>query len=469
MLADGAHVHLVGIGGAGLSAIARVLLGLGYTVSGSDQTGTELTEALVTEGAAVTIGHAANNIDGADLLLVSSAIPAENPEVAAARGAGVPVLKRADLAGELMAGRTGVAVAGTHGKTTTTAMVVSVLLAAGLDPSFIVGGVLAELGTNAAAGRGDIFVVEADEYDHMFLGLRPQTAVLTVVEHDHPDCYPTAEAVMDAFRAFVNLLPADGTLVACCDDPGARTLGKERERSGGSVCWYGFASEAHWRASHIQANQAGGNDFVVLRGGETEGLARLRLPGQHNVLNALAAIAVADLLEVPFNVTRTALSAFGGVERRFEVKGEEGGVTVVDDYAHHPTEIAATLAAARGRYGDRRVWAVFQPHTYSRTRALMSGFLSSFGDADKVVVLDIYAAREADTLGVSAQELAAQMEHPNARYVGELCEAAAYLVDRLQPGDVLVTLGAGDGNMVGEWVIDALRNRRGPGEGRAGR
>jgi len=462
MLRKGMHIHLVGIGGLGLSAIARVLLGLGYTVSGSDQMALELTEALAAEGATVFIGHAAGHIAGAELLLISSAIPPENPEVLAAQAAGTPVLKRATFLGELMAGRTGIAVAGTHGKTTTTAMLASVLLAAGRDPSFIVGGVLAETNTNARAGRGDLFLIEADEYDRMFLGLRPQAAVLTVVEHDHPDCYPTIEEMMEAFRQFIGCLPADGLLVACMDDPGARTLGLEREAAGGEVRWYGFGKRAAWRATNTQPNQAGGNDFVVVRNGKTVGLMRLRVPGRYNVLNALGAFALAHWLGLSFESTRTALSRFGGVRRRFEIKGTGNGVLVVDDYAHHPTEIAATLAAARTHLGaaraGRRIWAVFQPHTFSRTRALIKQFAVAFGDADRVIVLDIYAAREKDNLGISASDLAAQMDHPHARYIGGRQEAAAYLVDHLRPGDVLITLGAGDGDKVGEWVLDALRN-----------
>lgn len=454
------HIHLVGIGGAGLSAIARVLMNMGYQVSGSDCTASELTAALAAEGAMVSINHAARNIDGAELLLVSSAIPPDNPEVLAARATGVPVLKRADLLGRLMAGRRGIAVAGAHGKTTTTAMLASVLMAAGLDPTFIVGGVIAELGTNARAGKGDIFLIEADEYDRTFLGLEPQVAVLTVVEHDHPDCYPTLESLQDAFREFINRLPPDGLLVASIDDPGVRSLGREWESAGGTVRWYGSGADATWRATDLQPNQAGGSDFVVSRRGQTVGLVRLRVPGKHNVLNALATIVVADWLGLPFETVRSTLTDFRGVGRRFEIKSEVNGVIIVDDYAHHPTEIEATLAAARERFPGRRIWAVFQPHTYSRTRALMDEFARAFTDADEVIVLDIYAAREIDDLGVSAQQLVARMPHPHARHIAGRHAAADYLVAHVRPGDVLITMGAGDGYMVGEWVLDALESRR---------
>jgi UDP-N-acetylmuramate--alanine ligase len=455
MLRDGMHIHLVGIGGSGLSAIARVLQGMGYTVSGSDRLASPLTEALEAEGVSVSIGHASQNVTGADLLLISSAIPPGNAEVLAARAAGIPVLKRADLLGELMIGRTGIAVAGTHGKTTTSAMLASVLLQARMDPSFIVGGVLANLGTNARAGRGAPFVIEADEYDRMFLGLRPRAAVLTAVEHDHPDCYPTFEEMVDAFRQFVKRLPPDGLLVACWDDAGARHLGREHEASGREVRWYGFDEKATWRA--VSCRTAGGCEYVAQRAGEPVGAVSLAIPGRHNILNSLAVVATADWLGVPFECSQEALADFAGVARRFETKGEAGGVVVVDDYAHHPTEIAATLAAARTRYPDRRIWAVFQPHTFSRTRVLIDQFAAAFADADRVLVLDIYAARETDNLGIDASALVSRMDHPQARHVGSRRQAAGYLLEHVRPGDLVLTLGAGDGDQVGEWVLDALR------------
>lgn len=447
------HIHLVGIGGIGLSAIARVLLGLGYTVSGSDQVGSELTDALATERATVFIGHSAENVRGAELVLISSAIPPGNPEVEAAHAAGIPVVKRIDFLAHLMEGRMGIAIAGTHGKTTTTAMVASILEAAGLDPSFIVGGVMADYRTNARVGRGDPFVVEADEYDGMFLGLWPKVAVLTTVEHDHPDCYPTLADMMDAFRQFIAHLPPEGLLVACLDDPGARQLGGERESQGGRVAWYGIQSKALWQAVDLQL--VGATDFGVLCGGMHLGVIHLNLPGRHNVLNALASLAVADRLGVSFDSASRTLASFGGVARRFEVKGEVRGVTVVDDYAHHPTKIAVTLKAARDRFYGRRIWVVFQPHTYSRTRALLDAFSNCFGDADEVIVLDIYAAREVDNLGITASGLVAGMAHPRARYIGGRHQAVSYLVEKVQPGDVVLTLGAGDGNKVGEWFLDS--------------
>ncbi len=452
------HVHLIGIGGSGMSAIATVLLESGYTVSGSDAQESDMTRKLAAKGATVAIGHRPENVIGADVVVSSSAIATDNPEVLAAKAHGLPALKRADFLGELMRGRTGVAVAGTHGKTTTTALIAYILTRAGCDPSFIVGGVLADLGTNARHGNGAVFVIEADEYDHMFLGLHPKVAVLTNVEHDHPDFFPTAESYRQAFAKFVSLLPADGVLIACGDQAGAKEIGRQAAQNGVRVVWYGLKNGAEWKAESVQANGAGGSDFLVMRGGDTLGLARNRLPGLHNVANSLAALAAADAVGVDFNAARNALSEFQGVGRRFEVKGEVRGVTVVDDYAHHPTEIRATLAAARRRYAGRQVWAMFQPHTFSRTRAMLADFAASFAEADHVLVTDIFASRESFDSSVNAKDIVAQMSHPDARYVASLAEVAGTLVAEMRPGDVLITLGAGNGNTVGEAVLKAMAN-----------
>jgi UDP-N-acetylmuramate--alanine ligase len=447
----GMHVHLVGIGGAGLSAIARVLQSEGCVISGSDQAASAATEQLAALGAGVTIGHAAGNIAGAEVVIVSAAIQPDNPEIAEARRRHIPVVKRADVLGYMMTGRVGVAVAGTHGKTTTTAMIAQVLIDANLDPTVIVGGVMGTLGANARAGKGP-FVVEADEYDRMFLGLKPWAAVVTNIEHDHPDCYPTLDDMLQAFHQFVDLLPADGLLAACWDSLTARQLGQNKR-----AIFYGLGKEAHWQATNLQPNAAGGMDFVALRGGQTVGLMRLRVPGQHNVLNALATLIVADALGVPFAQARDSLREFVGVGRRFEIAGEADGVTVVDDYGHHPTEIRATLSAARARFAGRAVWAVFQPHTYSRVKAFLPGFASAFSDADHVIVTEIFAARERDTLGISGADVVQQASHRDARYIAKLEDAAAYLLAHIKPGDVIITLSAGDGNGVGEMVLNGLR------------
>ncbi len=462
------HVHLVGIGGAGLSAIATVLLEQGYVVSGSDLRASPVTERLVRLGAAVHVGHDAANLGDAEMVVVSSAVPAGNPEVDEAQRRGIPVIKRAEWLGGMMAGRRGVAIAGTHGKTTTTAMIALILRDAGLAPTFIVGGDIRQLGTNAAAGLGDVFVIEADEYDHTFLGLRPEIAVVTVVEWDHPDCYPTPEAMVEAFRQFVQLVPPQGLLVVCGDDPGVVGVLATSRPGNASLRRYGLNQDNDWRAVEVRPNTRGGYDFEVQVRRTSKGTISLAVPGTHNIKNSLAALAVADRLDVPFDRAAATLAGFAGVGRRFEVKGEVRDILVIDDYAHHPTEIRATLAAARTRYPGRPIWAVFQPHTYSRTRALLDDFAVAFGGADHVLIVDIFPAREMDDGSVNSRDIVARMEHPDARYVGPLEEAVGYLAVRLRPGDVLITLGAGDGYQVGERILEMEAGRPPMGWGEVG-
>jgi len=453
-----AHVHLIGIGGAGLSAIARVLLEQGTGVSGSDLVISPVAEMLVRDGALVYQGHDANHVNGADVVVASSAIPDENVEIREAEARGIPVLRRPAFLRRMMEGKRVVAVAGTHGKTTTTAMIATVLVAAERDPTFIVGGVLADLETNARAGSGPLFLIEADEYDRTFLSMTPYAAVITNVEHDHPDCYPTFEVFRRAFESFASLVPEEGLLAVCGDDPVAREIGQSFA-DGANVRVFGLQDGLPWRAEEVRPNFAGGVDFLAVREGETLGLVRLRVPGRHNASNAMAALVVADFLGIPFSVARQALTSFRGVARRFEVKGEAEGVVVVDDFAHHPTEIRATLQAARERFPDRRIWAVWQPHTYSRTRELMDEFALAFEDADRVIVLPIYAAREKDTLGVSAADAAALMDHPHVEAVGSLRAAVERLLHSVSDEDVVLTLGAGDGDSVGEWLLSELQGR----------
>lgn len=459
-LQPGMHIHLLGIGGAGMSAIARVLLGRGFVVSGSDQQLNETTAVLQAEGATIYAGHRAEHIAGADVVAVTSAAALDNPEIVAAEVAQIPVLKRAELLGQLMNGRIGIAVAGTHGKTTTTGMISQILLEAELDPTVVLGGVIPTLGSNGRFGQGDYFVVEADEYDHMFLGLRPEVIVITNIEHDHPDIFATAKAYEEAYRQFAALLPPNGRLIACADDAGVQRMLKKSQFNEVEVTTYGVGDAQtgplHYRALDLQANPLGGNDFVVEAEGQTVGLARLRMPGAHNVANALAAIIVALDLGIEFNTIRTALAAFSGVNRRFQLVGEVGNVTVIDDYAHHPTEIEATLKAARQRYPGRRLWAVWQPHTFSRTKLLLSRFASCFDAADRVVALDIYGSRENETLGMDTAVVLQQMTHPHATHIPGRREAADYVLDRIYPGDVVVTLGAGDGDQVGKWIVEGL-------------
>jgi UDP-N-acetylmuramate--alanine ligase len=457
-LEPGKHIHLVGIGGIGLSAIARVLRDWGYRVSGSDLHPSALTEQLAAEGIAVYVGHHAEHVTGADLVIVSSAVPSHNPELVAARRQGLPVVKRKDFLGVLTAGKTVIAIAGTHGKTTTSAMIAWILNEAGLDPSFIVGGVLQNLGTNARAGTGPHFVVEADEYDRAFLGLRPDVAVITVLEHDHPDCYPTFEDMQTAFYSFVDQVREEGILIVCGNDQAARKLGKAQEKKGRHVTTYGLDPTWDWWAKGLQLGNSAA--YEIWHRSKQLGTCALQVPGRHNVLNSLAALAASAQVGVDPGAAAAALTRFRGTERRFEIKGQAGGITVVDDYAHHPTEIRATLAAARLKFPGRPIWAVFQPHTYSRTAALLDDFSLAFDDADHVLVTDIYAAREQNTMGISGRDVAVRIDHPDARYVETLQDTVATLLDQLRPGDLLITLGAGDGYQIGEQVLAKLSNLR---------
>ena len=454
------RVHLIGIGGTGLSAIARVLLETGYQVSGSDRAESPFTQELRSAGALIEIGHRAENIAGADIIVRSSAIPDDNPEVAAAIAAGMPVLKRADFLSSIMEEKTTIAVAGTHGKTTTTSMIAWMLMAMGKDPSFIAGGVLSNLGVNARAGRGNTFVIEADEYDRMFLGLKPTIEVITNIEHDHPDCYPTPEEYLDAFKQFVQRLPADGTLIGYAENPNTTELMVEAEEAGKTVISYGLRSktvhrhQAHVYASVITPNSRGGFTFGASVLGKSV-TVELQVPGKHNVANALAALAVGQLVGLSLAGTAQALGKFIGTGRRFEVRGQAGGVVIVDDYAHHPTEIKATLAAARSRYPRRRIWAVWQPHTYSRTLSLLDEFINSFDGADEVIVTEVYAAREPKQ-NFSAKELAGRLPG-KAHFIADLQEVSHYLVSHLHPGDVLLVLSAGDADQVSTAVLAQMK------------
>ena len=465
-------MHFVGIGGAGLSAIATVLLERGYQVSGSDLRSSATTRRLQEMGARVYVGHVAEQVGGAQMVIVSSAIPRDNVELVAARSRSLPVLKRDQVFGQLTADRYCVAVAGTHGKTTTAAMIAWTLLRAGHDPSFIVGGTMMGLGTNARAGRGQHFVVEADEYDHAFLGLTPRLAVVTHLETDHPDCFPDLEAMSTAFRTFLHRVEPQGAIIGCGDAPNLEVLLTEMRggTAGPRVLTYGLEDGLDWRGRDLEVNGQGGMDFVAWQGQKRLGEVQLLVPGVHNVQNALGALAAAQELGVNFDCARMALAAFRGTERRFEVKGEAEGVTVIDDYAHHPTQIQATLAAARGRYGGRELWVVFQPHTYSRTRALLDEFAASFEEADHVLLLPVYGAREQNTLRISSRDVAACMDHPHVRTVSGHGEAIEYLLCYLQSGSVLLTLGAGDGYRVGEALLGELEQRelRGAGVGSHG-
>ena len=479
-LIPGASIHMVGVAGAGMNALAAVLLARGYQLSGSDIQRSAQVERLVAKGLRFREGHDPADIAGAALLIISAAVREENPEIVAARAAGIPVVKRAAALGWLLEGLRTIAVAGTHGKTTTTAMLAVILSHAGLDPTFVVGGEVLDLGVSARWGSGDWAVVEADEYDRSFLQLRPHIAVITNVEPDHLEYYGSVEAMHQAYRQFVALVQPGGTVVLNMDDPFLSALqvpaGLRVVRCGGDA--------AGWRIG-VPRYGGGGMRFTldqhVPAGDRIE--LDLLLAGTHNAYNAMQAMAAAQAAGVDPAVSGEALRSFRGTGRRFQRLGDAGGVLVIDDYAHHPTEVRATLSAARSLYAAdpntagavgadslggamhaaRRIIAIFQPHTYSRTKLLFDQFVTAFEDADLLVLTDIYAARERDTLGVDAAHLrdaiAAQPGNPPVQLVGELAAVPGALLPQLRRGDVVLTLGAGTITELGPRLLAALRDR----------
>ncbi len=436
-----------------MSAIARVLIERGVKVTGSDRARSRYAEALERAGVSITYGHYPPTLHGADVVLASAAVPEDDVELVEARALGIPVLHRDEFWGELTKGYEILAVAGTHGKTTTSGLITWLLERAGAAPTFIVGADLVDFKANARAGAGPHFVVEADEYGLAFLGLFPNVGVVTNVEHDHPDQFATEADVHRAFQSFADQI--QDLLIVCADDLGASAL----EVPGRGRVTYGFSPAADWRADEIRPNQAGGSDFLVIHDGEVLGLARIRLPGRHNVLNTLAALAAVDHVGVPFTEARQSLTEFHGAARRLEIRGEAAGVTVVDDYAHHPTEIAASLSALKSRHPQARIWAVFQPHTYSRTLAFMEGWGKAFEDADQVLVTPIFASRETDDLGVDAAMVASRIPDGKGRAATSLDDACQILLSQVAAGDLVVTLSAGDGNQVGELLLEGLSRK----------
>jgi len=457
------RVHFVGIGGIGMSGIAEVLLDLGFAVSGSDAKTSDTTRRLSEKGATVHLGHAAEHADRADVVVVSSAVRQDNPEVARARTLGVPVIARAEMLAELMRLKHGVAVAGSHGKTTTTSLVATILNEGGLDPTVIIGGKVNQLGSNAQTGRGETLVAEADESDGSFLRLTPTIAVVTNLDLEHVDHYTGGLGQLkEAFLTFINRVPFYGLAVLCIDAENVQALLPRVDRR---HVTYGRSRQADWQAEDV-VHSGLTSTFLVKHRGEARGRVTLNLVGAHNVLNALAAIAVADELGIPFDVTTRALQAFGGVQRRFTHKGEHAGVIVVDDYGHHPAEIKATLAAARGAYPERRILVLFQPHRYSRTASLLDDFARAFNDADTVLVAPVYAAGEAPIEGADAKSLAALARSHGHRDVGaveSLAAGVAALLGLVRPGDLVLTLGAGDVTHTGPELLAALAARAEPG------
>lgn len=452
--------HFIGIGGTGLSAIARVLLDRGETVTGSDREDSPLAHTLRQAGVRISIGHDAKNINGAERVIRSSAVPDDNVEVLAARAKGIPVYKRADVLGELLGNQHTIAIAGSHGKTTTSAMLAWMLTALNQRPGYILGSVSQNLGSNAAAGQGRYFVIEADEYDHMFLGLEPTIALVTNIEHDHPDFFPTPEAFMDAFQRFVYRLRPEGVVVACLDDPGASQLLRYAQENGHRSFSYAIYStkDADYRALDLHS-EGDGFAFSAYHGEEKLADVALQVPGEHNAQNALGALAVADLLDLNVAEAALALGDFQGTGRRFDVRGEAAGVLVVDDYAHHPTEIRAVLAATQARYPDRRLWAVWQPHTYSRTQMLLAEFAAAFGDADQVLVLPVYAAREARPADFSQQAVLDAIQHDHVHPAGDFEDALQLLDQELRTGDVVLVMSAGDAIHLSEGLLEQLKEK----------
>lgn len=450
-------IHFVGIGGVGMSGIAEILLNLGHGVSGSDLHGGETIQRLERLGARIRLGHDAEAVPAdTDVVVISSAVKYSNPEVAAARDRKIPVVPRAEMLAELMRMKCGIAVAGSHGKTTTTSLVAAVLGAAGLDPTVVIGGKVHSLGTNAQLGRGQLIVAEADESDGTFLLLPPTLAVVTNVDAEHLDFYGDMERIRAAYLEFLNRVPFFGAVVVCLDDPTIRgLLPHVRKR----VITYGTSADADYVARDIRLEGIE-TAFQVERGGTALGELRVRMPGRHQALNALAALAVASEFEVPFATVRSALSGFAGIHRRFEICGEVDEVLVVSDYGHHPAEIRATLAAAREGFG-RRLLVLFQPHRFSRTRDLFADFLEAFDDADRLFLTEIYPAGEDRIEGVSSEALFRAFRrrgHLDVEYVEDWESLPSVAVAAAQPGDLILVLGAGSIHQVASLVVAGLKD-----------
>ncbi|MGO8959791.1 MAG: UDP-N-acetylmuramate--L-alanine ligase [Streptosporangiaceae bacterium] len=463
-VAELGKVHFVAIGGAGMSGIARIMLSRGVAVSGSDSAASGLLDELAAAGARVHVGHAAENIADADTLVVSTAIRPDNPELLAAQRRGLRVLHRATALASIMLGRQGIAVAGTHGKTTTTSMITTVLLHTGADPSYVIGGILAETGLGAAEGTGPAVVVEADESDGSFLMLAPAAAVVTSVEADHLDNYGSLAEIEKAFGAFVGQITDGGLLLTCADDRGARAL-TAQVAPGVTALTYGTAPDASYRVTDIEPDGmrtaltvAGGPGTVLAESGPVR--VEIAVPGRHNALNAAAAFGLTVELGVPPRGAAAGLAAYRGARRRMELTGEGDGVQVIDSYAHHPTELAADLAAAREIVGGGRVIAIFQPHLFSRTRIFADDFGAALSQADEVLVLDIYAAREDPEPGVTGR-LVSDAVPGGAAFLPDRASVPATVAGLAKPGDLVMTMGAGDVTALGPLIVAALRERAG--------
>lgn len=452
-------IHFIGVGGSGMNGIAEVLVNMGYNVTGSDLSESETTRRLKGLGVTIFIGHRAENVVGSDCVVYSSAVKKENPEIREAESSQIPIIPRAEMLAELMRMKYGIAIAGTHGKTTTTSMVSMILAAANMDPTIVTGGKLNSLGANAKLGGGDFLVAEADESDGSFLKLSPTIAVVTNIDREHMDHYRDMEEVRGAFLDFMNKVPFYGCAVICLDHPVIQGLIPKITRRFRS---YGLTAQADFHAKRIEPDGMK-TSFEVWDGGARMGEITLNMPGEHNVYNSLAAVAVARELEIPFERIKAGLEGFTGVERRFHLRGEAAGITVVDDYGHHPEEIKAVLRAAR-RGWTRRVVAVFQPHRFTRTRDLFNEFLSSFNDAEKVIITEVYPAGEERIEGASGEALYKGIKaygHKDVSYVPELASLPEHLSGVVETGDIVITLGAGDVWKAGVAFVNTLKSRAG--------
>lgn len=451
------RIHFIGIGGIGMSGIAEVLCNLGFVVSGSDIKRSKNTDRLEAQNIRIYEGHAAENVGDAQVVVYSSAVRENNPEVIRAKELGIPVIPRAEMLAELMTLKPyAVAISGTHGKTSTTSMVATILGHAGIDPTTVVGGVVDTLGSNARLGGSDWFVTEADESDRSFLMLYPTIAVVTNIDKEHMESYKGMDDVVQCFTDFVNKVPFFGAAIICLDDPNVQLIIPHIKRR---RVTYGLTAQADISGHKIRYNDSFGSSFTVWKGSEILGDIELPVPGQHNVYNALAATAVALELEIPFEKIAEAFVHFKNANRRFQFKGEIDGITVVDDYGHHPTEILATLSAAKNSAGGRRSVVVFQPHRFSRTQELMDEFALAFNNADVLYVLDIYAASEDPIDGITADVLTNNIRkygHKNAHYLGDIDTAAEKVVPNLMSGDLVITLGAGNVTRLSEEILNRL-------------
>lgn len=451
------RIHFVGIGGIGMSGIAELLLNLGFSISGSDLADSEIVQKLIKKGAVIHKGHSGIHIDGCDVVVYSSAVREDNPEIIAAREQNITIIKRAEMLGELIALKeTSIAVGGTHGKTTTSSMIGYLLSATGFDPTLVVGGLVSNINTNSQLGSGEVIVVEADEYDRSFLALRPTISIVTNIELEHTDCYADIHDLQSAFVQFCNSVPFYGVVIACLDSPGIQAILSEVKRP---IVTYGFSNQSDFRAEHLRFSKER-SIYQAVHHKKILGDIELSVPGEHNILNSLAALALGIELGLGFDEIREGLMKYEGVRRRFDIKGIARDIMVVDDYAHHPTEVRATLSAARQGW-DRRIVAVFQPHLYTRTRDFYREFATAFLECDQLIVLDVYPAREAPIPGITGKivaEKAKELGHKNVTYVEDIEDLIPELGAITRPNDMVITLGAGHVWRYSETFYKSLEN-----------